>query len=153
MKPSCYLAGPITGLLYNGDTGWRNVATTLLAPEIEVRDPMRGSRYLDNGTPIPATQVQHSSLVMATDKGICVRDKRDCITADAILAVFPDGTGASVGTSIEFGWADAFQIPIVGVASKDNIHRVHPMSGTMVLWVDTLEQGCQVIRSILNREI
>lgn len=153
MKPTVYLAGSITGLLYKGATDWRNRATLLLAPEIEVRDPMRGCRYLDDGTPIPAVQAQHGNLVMATDKGIYVRDKRDCITADAILAYFPDGAGASIGTSIEFGWSDAFQIPIVGVASKDNIHRVHPMAGTMCLWVDTLEEGCLAIRSILNREI
>jgi hypothetical protein len=153
MKPTVYLVGSITGLLYDAATNWRNIATRLLAPEIEVRNPMRGCRYLDDGTPIPAVQVQHTGIVMSTNKGIYTRDKRDCITSDAILMYFPDGAGASIGSSIEIGWADAFQIPIIGVASKDNVHRAHPMSEVACLWCDTLEQGCQVIRSILNREI
>jgi hypothetical protein len=47
MKHYVYLAGPITGLTYEGATEWRNVAAEKLdSDKIETLSPLRGKNYL-----------------------------------------------------------------------------------------------------------
>jgi hypothetical protein len=78
-----------------------------------------------------------------------MRDKTDCITSDILLVYYPDGCGYSAGTAMEIAWANLKNIPIVAVASKTNVNRVHPMIEQCVIWCDSLEEGCEMVNSIL----
>ena len=78
-----------------------------------------------------------------------MRDRTDCITSDLILVFYPDDCPYSAGTAMEIAWANLKHIPIVAVASKTNVNRVHPMIEQCAIWCDSLEEGCEMVNSIL----
>jgi len=41
-----YLAGPISGLTFEGAQDWRNYFTSKISPEIDCFSPLRGKDYL-----------------------------------------------------------------------------------------------------------
>jgi hypothetical protein len=116
---------------------------------IECYSPMRDCRYLKGEKSIPAVQVQHENVVMSTNRGILIRDRTDCITADALLVYYPSGSGPSIGTAMEVAWANLKHIPVVAVADKDNFNRQHPMLEQCAIWCDSLEQGIEMVKSLL----
>jgi nucleoside 2-deoxyribosyltransferase len=90
---------------------------------------------------------------MTTDEGIVTRDIWDVQRADAVLFNLLNAKKISIGTMVEYGWASAFNKPIITVmekrgSKKENIHE-HPMvrraSGYRV---ETLEQGLTVVKAL-----
>jgi len=86
MHPRVYLAGPISGMEYEGAVEWRNWAMEWLrAVGIRAYSPMRAKEFL-------AAEEQHGRLPtflahdhpLATSKGIMCRDHTDCVRADAL---------------------------------------------------------------------
>jgi len=142
-----YLAGPITGQSYDGSTEWREEAkNTLDKYGIDGYSPMRGKAYLSKEDKIKDS---YSDYTMSSINGINVRDFNDCKTADAILVNFIGcGTRVSIGTVMEIAWARAFQIPIVIVMEKENVHN-HGMLTFGNIIVDNMEDGISAIRQIL----
>ena len=120
-RPRVYLAGPITGLSYEGATDWREYAKRALAPEVIGVSPMRGKEYLAHLKDIGGTPDEHYMRLqaMSTPKGITNRDRWDCKTCDAILMNVLGATKASVGTMIEAGWANAYGVPVVLVIEAE----------------------------------
>ncbi len=142
-----YLAGPITGQSYEQTTNWRERVTPLLGGvNIKAYSPMRGKAYLSKEEKI---QDSYSDSTMSSITGINVRDYNDVKTADAILVNFlGSGERISIGTVMEIAWARAFQIPIVIVMEKDNIHH-HGMLTFGNIIVEDLYDGVECIRQIL----
>lgn len=142
-----YLAGPITGQSYDGSTEWREEPkNTLDKYRLDGYSPMRGKAYLSKEDKIKDS---YSDYTMSSINGINVRDFNDCKTADAILVNFIGcGTRVSIGTVMEIAWARAFQIPIVIVMEKENVHN-HGMLTFGNIIVDNMEDGISAIRQIL----
>lgn len=149
--PRVYLAGPITGLDYKGATDWRDfVRDELVKYGIESLSPMRSKEYLLQEKIIASG---YDNLnVLSKAKGIVTRDRNDVMTSDLILFNLLEAKKVSIGTVIEYGWADAFRKPIVTVIEKEgNIHE-HAMLNEMTGFrVETLEAGILVARALLNR--
>ncbi len=136
-KPHVYLAGPITGVLYDVATSWRD----------------RAIRYLDEHgivglSPMRGTQGPNQSL--NTSAAITTRARSDLMRSDAVLVNLLNSKTVSIGTMIELGWADAWRKPVVLVIEPDNIHQ-HSIVGTLAgFCVETLDEGLWLIRQIVN---
>lgn len=147
MRPTVYLSGPITGLTYVGATDWRDYAKAVLAPEIDGLSPMRAKDYLAGEQALAAAGYSEKALSCA--KGITTRDRYDTTRADLMLVNLLGAERVSIGTMIEFGWADAARVPIVLVMGDGNPHdhaMVREMAGFIV---PTLDEGLDIVKAIL----
>jgi nucleoside 2-deoxyribosyltransferase len=148
-RPLVYLAGPIAGLTYDEAIDWRDEAKRLLAPEVAGLSPLRAKDFLRGTGVIGTTPYDH---VLSSDKGIVARDRSDALRSDLILANFLDAPRSSIGTAVEFGWADAFRKPIVAVITPGSAHD-HPFLRQLAGWVvETLSDACALARTILLPE-
>ncbi len=146
---SVYLAGPITGLSYNGCTDWRKSAIEELAKfGIRGVSPLRGKEsYLASEKII---QDHYDGWVMSTPKGLTTRDRFDVTSCDIMLANFLGAQKVSIGTIIEYGWADAARKPIITVMEKQgNIHEHSMLREVTGYRVESLEEGLLVAIKIL----
>lgn len=142
-----YLAGPITGYSYNAVTSWRDgVKDQLKEFGIKAYSPMRGKSYLTKEEMLEESYEDHT---MSSITGINVRDYNDCKNADAVLVNLLGATKVSIGTVMEVAWCRAFQIPVVLVMEKDNIHS-HGMLEFGNIIASTLEEGVEAIIQILD---
>lgn len=149
--PRVYLVGPITGLDYKGATDWRDFAKEELSKYgIEALSPMRCKEYLLQERIIKSG---YSDLnVLSKGKGITTRDRNDVMTSDLILANFLGATKVSIGSVLEYAWADAFRKPIITVIEKEgNVHEHAMLNELTGFRVETLEAGILVARAVLNR--
>jgi nucleoside 2-deoxyribosyltransferase len=148
MKERIYLAGPITGLTYEQCAlGWRENIIPLL-PEFTLVNPMRGKDFLANEGPLVGA---YADFPMSSVNGIIGRDRNDVFTCDLVIACFLESEGNfSLGTAMEFGWADAKRKPVIMVAEEGDVHREHPMlSGAAVYIVSALEDAARLARFLL----
>jgi nucleoside 2-deoxyribosyltransferase len=140
-----YLAGPITGLSWNGATSWRVYASTqFVRHSIEAVDPLRGKHYLSGEKSIALNYDEHA---MSTSKAITSRDRFDVERCDLVLANFlgSDPHRTSVGTVVELGWADAFRTPVILCAPPDHPLRLHPITSQIAAWeVDDLDHAIAI---------
>jgi nucleoside 2-deoxyribosyltransferase len=151
-KPTVYLAGPITGLSYGGATDWREYARKELDKYgIDAFSPMRGKIYLEKFKDLSGAADAYSAWPLSTAKGITTRDRFDATRVDLVLANLAGADRVSIGTMIEFGWADAHRRPIVTVMEPTgNVHdhaMVREMAGFIV---PTLDEALFVARAILT---
>lgn len=145
---SVYLAGPILGKSYQRATGWRESAIRFLAHHgITGVSPMRTKNMLRNETFLK-DGYDHPLICQ---KGIVTRDRFDCQNCDLVLVNLLGAERISIGTMVEYGWADAFRKPIVTVIEKEgNPHEhsfVRELSGYRV---ETLESGLNIAKAILS---
>jgi len=145
---SVYLAGPILGKSYQDATEWRNIASEWLAKHgIKGISPMRYKEMLKR-EPKLTDNYEHP---LACQKGIVARDRFDCQHCGLVLANLLGAETISIGTVVEFGWADAFRKPIITVMEKEgslyNHSFIKELSGFRV---ETLESGLEIARAILN---
>lgn len=120
-KPVLYLAGPMSGMSWAQATSWRNVIHELLGSAFEIRDPFRGKPDLEGMDHLP----HNAESIFGGDRAIFRRDRHDVRGADVVLTCFLHAQQASIGTCVELGWADAWQIPVVTLMDEDNVHS-HP---------------------------
>lgn len=163
MKKRVYLAGPISGLSYEGATnGWRRTFTEALAGSgIECMSPMRGKQFLAGREKLghsPAEFADYQNAI-ASAPGIVCRDRNDVMTCNAMVACFLGAEKVSIGTCIEFGWADAFRKPIVMVIEKPDLRfplkQVNPHEHAMLLQmagyvVYDLETAAEIVAFLLQ---
>lgn len=124
MKPKIYLAGPISGLTYDGAQDWRTYFTNKIDQRIECFSPLRGKDYLKIRGPLEGS---YEEFPLSTDRGITVRDRADCMGADLVIFNMLGAQRVSIGTMVEFGWADAARVPSILVMEKEgNVHE-YPM--------------------------
>lgn len=144
--PLVYLAGPIAGLSWDNAAGWYEGAESLLAPDVVCLKPLRAERFLEGTARINAGYPDRPT---STDKGITAKSRDDVRRSDLVLANFLPAERASIGSCVEFGWADAFRKPVVAVVEPGSIHD-HPMLRQIAGWtVPTLEEACEIVRAIL----
>lgn len=150
-KPKIYLAGPISGLHYNGAQDWRDFAALeLFKVGLLGFSPLRAKNYLKEKGVIEQGYEGHP---LSTDRGINSRDRFDVMSCDAVLFNFlGSGDRISVGTMIEMGWADAFRKPIVVVMEPalQNKHD-HPMLRECTHFrVTAVEEAVWILDRIFN---
>lgn len=148
MTKKIYLAGPISGLTYESAAlGWREQIRTLL-PEFDLFCPMRAKEFLAGEGIL---QGAYAFNPMSSENGILGRDRNDVFTSDLVIANFLEDEGnMSLGTAMEFGWADAWRKPVIMIAEQDNVHRKHPMlRGSSVYVVETLDEAAILAKHLL----
>lgn len=119
-----YLAGPITGLTYEGATDWREYAKKKLTQyNILGVSPMRGKEFLRNLSSMPSGNQAKAGdrHGLSLPHGFVARDRLDVRRADAVLMNLLGAERVSIGTMVEIGWADAFLKPVVLVIEKEGL--------------------------------
>jgi nucleoside 2-deoxyribosyltransferase len=148
MKHYIYLAGPITGLTYEGATDWRNqVSERLNSYKIECLSPMRGKEYLQGKGAL--TSGTYDGL-LTTAKGIMRRDHFDCTRATALLVNLLGTKKVSIGTVMEIAWAYDKRIPVIAVMEPDNLHHHVMLDEGVHYTVGTIEDAVQVLKQLFN---
>lgn len=149
MKHYVYLAGPISGLTYEGATDWRALAAQELnTQKVECLSPMRGKQFLAGQGPL--AKAGFEANVMSTSKGVNRRDFFDCNRADCLLINFIGAKTVSIGTTMEIAWAYANHTPIVCVMEPDNVHSHCMVNDCITYRVDTLAEGIGLIKYLFN---
>lgn len=154
MRPSVYLAGPITGLTYDEGQDWRTYAQNWLDNEgIDGFSPLRAKGYLKSlgaldsgGTPDSAYWGLNE---LSSPSGITTRDRFDCMGRDLVLANLLGAERISVGTCIELGWADASRTPLVVVMEEGNVHTHAMVEAVAGFIVPTLDEALMITRAVL----
>lgn len=159
MPKLVYLAGPITGLSFEGCTDWREYAIKDLDREgITGLSPMRAKEYLSGES---AVGDSYENTVLSSSRGIITRDRWDTTRCDVILANFLGAERVSIGTVMEIAWADLSRIPIIVVMeppqpgaigttpSPRNVHDHSMIREATGFRVETLEEGLNVAKAIL----
>jgi len=148
-----YLCGPITGCTFlEAKHGWREEVFNTLSPwGIECLSPLRHLRedQIDTGDHKSMNPNGAAVGVLSTPRGLTERDRFDTMRADLIFCNLLGATRPSIGSMIEFGWADAERIPILVAMEEDNIHN-HGMVNAIASWiVPTLEEAIEVTKDLL----
>lgn len=149
-KPSVYLAGPITGLDYDGVTDWReHVRESLQLFGIEVYSPMRGKEFLKDIKKFsPMGEKGHQ---LSTVQGITMRDHWDCSKRDLLFVNMLGAKQVSIGTVMEVAWAHAYRKPIVLVMEPSGNPHEHGMfnEATRAMRFTTLPEAIAATKMIL----
>lgn len=145
-----YLAGPITGLTYDGGQNWRAEAMKMLDEYgIDGYSPLRGKDYLRRHGELPPHGVSGKNP-LGTNKGIVARDINDVRTSDALLINFLGATKVSIGTVAEIGAAYALHKPMVLVMEKeDNPHNHGFIVEMCGFHVETVQDGVDILGHLL----
>ena len=153
-RGSVYLAGPIRNCdSFDEAVDWREMAATELhARGIHTFSPMRAKDYLKSQWKRLNVQGALPNMPLSSNKGIVTRDRMDVNRVDLMLAYLVGSAVASVGTCIEFGWADAARIPIVTVIEPDgdNPHRHAMLEEIAGYQVETLMEAVGLIDAIIG---
>lgn len=147
-----YLAGPIKGRSYEEAIKWRDEATRQLQPAgIICLSPMRWRPELSGSERITD---DYKNNPMLERKGIVTRDRFDVKRSHALLVNFLGAEKCSPGTPIEYGWANAWDKPIITVMERTGNPYDHgfirELSGYCV---ETLDEGIEIARKILCPEL
>jgi len=147
MQKSIYLCGPITGESYEEANKWREDIKRTLDPKITVYSPMRHKDYLKEETDIAKS---YDKFIMSTQKAITTRDRMDVFNVDLMISNLLGAKRVSIGSMIEYGWADAKRIPIITVMEEGNIHH-HPMLKEISSWiVSDLDEASYIANCVLT---
>ncbi len=148
-----YLAGPIRGLSYDDCVDWREEAKEKLAEyDIIGVSPMRNKECLKGLKEITDDRefLSRFEKGLAGERGITTRDRLDATGCNVILANLLGARDVSIGTMIEYGWSDAFRIPMVTVMErKGNPHEHLIVSEITSYRAETLEEGLEYVKSLL----
>ncbi len=153
MNKHIYLCGAITGLTFaDAKYGWRqSVELELKNTDIEILSPMRGKmapRY--EGTDAPLSPLGDPDSVLSCDRGITARDRYDVQRSALLFCNLLGMDRISVGSMIEFGWADAARVPILAIMEEGNIHE-HGIVNQLISWrCSSLLEGIEVVKSVLK---
>jgi nucleoside 2-deoxyribosyltransferase len=152
MSGLVYLAGPITGLNYDGCTDWRETAISELAEfGIKGVSPMRGKEYLKSIGVISGTGEEYAHLgPISLPRGVMTRDRFDATRCDALLVNLLGAPKVSIGTVMEIAWADLSRIPIVCVMEAGNVHEHMMINEALGYRVDSMEQALHILKVLLS---
>ncbi len=144
-----YLAGPILGLTFDGAQDWRNEAKAHLEQHstIKTLSPLRGKEYLKMRGPLEGS---YTEFPLSTDSGITSRDRWDCTRSDVVIFNLLGAKRVSIGTMVEFGWADAARRQIVLIMEKEgNLHEYPMIREISKFRVDNLKDGLRITEALL----
>lgn len=147
MKRKVYLAGAIGGLTYDQSVDWREYVKKRLDDyNIVGLSPMRAKHYLAAANVLDNTD--HYDNPLSTDRGVTARDRFDVMNCDLVLFNLLGAPRVSIGTCIEFGWADAYRKP--KVVLYDAMHDHCMIRDLADFVVKDLEEAIHVITGILE---
>lgn len=142
-----YLAGPITGTTYGECSDWRGYAQQELnkAGVVGV-SPLRGETI-----PLEGVIEEEYDTLLRNARAITVKDRFYVQDCDLMLANLTGAEKVSIGTMIEYGWADAYRKPIITVIEPDSNLHDHPMLRELSGFrVEELDEGLYVAKSLLG---
>lgn len=152
-----YLAGPITGLTFDGCTDWRDYAVKSLAEAgIKGLSPMRAKEFLKHMGPLPALKNAKEDYeyakygCLASSRGIMTRDRFDATRCDVMIVNLLDAQRVSVGTVMEIAWGDLVRTPIIAVMEEGNVHEHGMVNEAIGFRVATLDEALDVAKAILS---
>lgn len=157
-----YLSGPITGLSYNGCTDWRRHFASLLYSDVVPLSPMRGKEYLAHEGDIKDAYKSGqcvtnlpSAQALSCAQGITAKDRNDVFSCDAMVVYLLGAQKVSIGTVVEFGWADAFRKPIISVIESDgsNVHEHSIVNTVTGFRVPTLNDAANIVNILLSDKL
>ena len=142
-----YLAGPITGLTFDGAQDWRNQVAADLGPHIQCYSPLRAKEFLRGKGVLDGS---YREDVMSSDRGIMTRDHFDFQTSDLIFVNLLGSDRVSIGTVMEIAWGFAYRKPVVIAMADNGCLHDHPMIREAVGFrVNSLEAAVQTTRRVL----
>ena len=145
-----YLTGPIGGCSYAEATTWREQFTKMLAGyNAKCLNPMRSKDYLAVETSIDSVEYD---TPLSCPRGVYSRDRWDSMRCDLMVANLLDTEKVSIGTMMEFAWANSQGIPIIMIMKEDNMHNHILVRGSPGFRVDTLEEAAELAKAILALE-
>lgn len=145
---SIYLCGPMSGCTYKECSDWRKYVARHLAPDIVPVSPMRGKKYLEN-----EKEIRHAyeETIMGSARAITTRDRFDVMNCDMMLANFLNAPKVSIGSMIEFGWADVMRKPVILVMEPKGNYHEHPIVEQIAGFrVDTLDEAITLANAALS---
>lgn len=152
MNYKAYLAGPIYGLSWDGATSWReDAARRLWEFGVQGLSPLRAKDYLKDEDKI----AHHYGDIhpLSSPKGLTTRDRNDVRTSDLVIAYLKGAEVASMGTCVEFGWADAWRKPIIMIAEEGDLHAEHGMLSEIASYkVSDIPDAVELAAAILGAE-
>jgi hypothetical protein len=112
---------------------------------------MRGKEFLRDFGVLTSGE-NYPDNAMCSPAGITTRDRFDVQNSDAMVACFLESGGRpSLGTAVEFGWADDAHIPIIMIGAMDDVNVKHTMLSRMAGYhVETLEEGANIAALLLT---
>ena len=121
LRPKIYLAGPMSGLTYEGASSWRDWFVQNGKSRFQFISPLRGKEdlmFMDEEF------TSHTyDTVLSNSRAVATRDRWDVTRADAVVVNVLAATKVSIGTMIEMGWADEARVPVVLVMEEEgNLH-------------------------------
>lgn len=149
MKPSIYLAGPITGLSYGeARHGWRaEFASWIDQSKIDLYSPMRQEGHLAE---VQAIEHKAYDGILSQARAIVAKDRLDVKRADLVIAGFLGAKIVSAGSLIELGWADAWdKTTIMILEPKGNPHDRFFVTEVADFRVATVREAAEVATAIL----
>lgn len=143
-----YLAGPITGCVYDECNDWRKSFSDKIHPNIKCLSPMRGEDYLkDKGV---ITDCYPDEGPFASQRGLMARDFHDCTTSNAVVANLLDSKIVSIGTCIEIGWCYITRVPCIAIMEPGGNLHDHPMIRESIDYrVASIEEAIEVVETLL----
>jgi nucleoside 2-deoxyribosyltransferase len=118
INKTVYLAGPIHGQRVEDALRWRAEATTYFSGRgIITLSPLRHKLLMTS-----SKGVADPIHLIARDKAIHARDKNDVKRSGAVLMNLLNTTIVSIGSVVEVGWCDAYDIPLIVVMENGSIH-------------------------------
>lgn len=147
-----YLAGSIASQDLEGATTWRRRATDLLLCRgIQGYSPLRNKGDLLPQTGLIGSNTEdYTPSPLTSAKGITRRDRYDVQSSDLVIANLLGMTEGPTGTAIEFGWADAFSVPVIMVIEREGSLAEHPMLNEIASFrVESVEAACRLAPQIL----
>lgn len=140
-----YLAGAISNCTYQEATQWRHQIKQSLDPKAwVVLDPMGGKSHLDNGERI-AVSYDHKEL-LCSDRAIITRDRHMVKQADIVLFNLTYGANKLIGTSVELGWANAWDKTCIAAIPEDSQYQ-HPFIRELCHCLPSLDEALRVLKS------
>lgn len=143
-----YLAGPITGCIYDECNDWREQFRGMISESIKCLSPMRGEEYLKKKGIIEDCYPDEGPF--ATQRGLMARDFYDCTKSDAIVANLLGAKQISIGTCMEIGWCYITRNPLIVIMEKKNNLHDHPMiREAMDYRVTSLQEAVEIVETLL----
>lgn len=147
MRPTVYLAGPITGRTETQAKTWRQECVARLRDAgARVLDPLR-SEPADPGSTYETSYERRWGI----PAHIRTKNRFDVAACDIVLAYLPEHPEhpgvVSLGTAIELGWAEQAGKTIFVVAEAATL-RAHPLLPGVVL--STLDEAVQMIAELVE---
>lgn len=148
-----YLAGGIFGISYKEAVDWRTEIKSLLLPGLIGISPMRLKEFLHRKRKIGHSYEDDD---LSNARAIWARDKMDVKTCDMLLAYMPreiNEKRPSTGTTMELGWADAFDKPIVLITDDPHLIK-HPLTGQAAGFiVPDIVRAAEVVNGVFGEYV